>query len=125
MTQPHFTVLAHVSHSVDARGKIDDDQVPLGLLELGLQLLVAGQLIHPGDQEGVGVEDVEVDVGVDELVGQQVEPQPELEEQLVLPLLDQPARGDDQALADVVAQQEFFDVEPGHDGLAGAGVIGE
>ena len=59
------------------------------------------------------------------LVGQQVEPQPELEEQLVLPLLDQSAGGDDQAPFDVVAQDELFDVEPGHDGFAGAGVIGE
>ena len=60
-----------------------------------------------------------------ELVGQQVEPQPELEEQLVLPLLDQAARGDDQALLDVVAQQQLLDVEAGHDRLAGAGVVGE
>ena len=37
------------------------------------------------------------DVGVDQLVGEQLEPQPELVEQLVLPLLDQAARGDDQA----------------------------
>ena len=46
-----------------------------------------------------------------ELVGQQVEPQPELEEQLVLPLLDQAAGGDDQALLDVVAEQQLLDVE--------------
>ena len=65
------------SHAV---GLVDDDQVPLGLLELGLERLVAGELIHPRDQKWVALEDVEVDVGVDELVGQQVEPQPELEE---------------------------------------------
>ena len=125
MTQPHFPVLTYVSHSVEARGKVDDDQIPLGLFELGLQLRVAGQLIHPSDEQGVGVEDVVVDVGVDQLVGQQVEPESELEEQFVLPLLDQSAGGDDQALPDVVAQQQFLDVEPGHDRLAGAGVVGE
>ena len=110
------------SHAV---GLIDDDQVPLGLFELRLQLLVAGQLIHPGDQEGVGVEDVEVDVGIDELVGQQVEPQPKFEEQFVLPLLDQAAGRHDQTLADIVAQQQFLDVEPGHNRLAGAGIVGQ
>ena len=104
---------------------VDDDQVPLGLLELRLELLVAGQLVHPGDQQRVGLEDVEVDVGVDELVGQQVEPQPELEEQLVLPLLHQAAGRDDQALLHVVAQKQLFDVEAGHDRLAGTGVVGE
>ena len=97
-------MLTYVSYRVNARGKVDDDQVPLGLLELGLKLLVARQLVHPRDQQRVAFEDVEVDVGVDELVGQEVEPQPELEEQFVLPLLDQPAGGDDQALAHVVAQ---------------------
>ena len=36
-----------------AVGLIDDDQIPLGLLQLRLQLLVAGQLIHPRDQQRV------------------------------------------------------------------------
>ena len=106
-------------------GLIDDDQIPLGLFELRLQLRVAGELVHPGDQQGIGLKDVEVDVGVDQLVGQQVEPQAELEEQFVLPLFDQAAGGDDQALPHVVAEQQLFDVEAGHDGLAGAGVVCE
>lgn len=61
---------AYVSHSVSARGKVDDHQIPLGLRELSLQFLVAGQLVHTGDEQRVGLEDVEVDVGIDELVGQ-------------------------------------------------------
>lgn len=125
MTQPHFHVLTYVSHSVEARGKIDDDQVPLGFLELDLEFLVAGELVHAGDQQGIGVEDIEVDVGVDELICQQVEAQAELEEELVLPLLDQAARGDDQALSDVIAQQQLLDVEASHDRLARARVIRE
>ena len=28
-------------------------------------------------------------------------------------------------MANVVAQEQFFDVEAGHDGLAGTGVVGE
>lgn len=99
-----------MSHRVTARGKVDDDQIPLRLLELSLEFLVTGELIHARDQQRVGFEDVEVDVGVDELVGQQVEPQPELEEQFVLPLLDQSTGSDDQALLDVVAEQQLLDV---------------
>ena len=64
-------------------------------------------------------------VRVDQLVGQQVEPETELEEQFVLPLLDQATWGDDQALPHVVAQQQLLDIETGHDGLAGAWVVGE
>jgi hypothetical protein len=45
-----------------------------------------------------------VDVGVNELVGQQVEAQSEFEEQLVLPLLHQAIWRDDQPLPDVVAE---------------------
>ena len=104
---------------------IDDDQVPFSFLELRLELLVAGQLVHPGDQERVGLEDIEVDVGVNELVGQQVEPQPELEEQLVLPLLHQATWRDDQALPHVVAEKQLFDVQAGHDRLPGAGIVGK
>ena len=98
-------MLTYVSHSVEARGKIDDDEIPFSLFELRLQLWVAGELVHPGDQQGIGLKDVEVDVGVDQLVGQQVEPQPEFEEQFVLPLFDQAAGSHDQALPHVVAQQ--------------------
>ena len=104
---------------------VDDDQVPLGLLELGLECFVARKLIHAGDQQRVGLEDVEIDVGVDQLVGQQVEAKPELEEQLVLPLLHQTAGGDDEALLHVVAQQQLLDVEAGHDRLARSRVVGQ
>ena len=106
---------------------VDDDEVPLGLGELGLQLLVAGELVHPGDQQRVRARTTTgVDVRRRSSCGrEEVEPQPELEEQLVLPLLDQAAGRDDQAPLDVVAEQQLLDVEPGHDRLAGAGVVGE
>jgi hypothetical protein len=42
-----------------------------------------------------------------------------------LPLLHQPAGRDDQALFDVVAQDQLFDVEPRHDRLAGTRVVGK
>ena len=45
--------------------------------------------------------------------------------QLVLPLSDEPARSHDQGSADVATKHQLFDVEPGHDRLAGAGVVGQ
>ena len=51
--------------------------------------------------------------------------QAELLPQLVLPLLDQPAGGDDQAPLQVTAEHQLLDVQARHDRLARAGVIGE
>ena len=60
-----------------------------------------------------------------ELRREDLEGEPELQVQLVLPLIDKAARGDDQAALDVLAQDELLDVQPGHDRLAGARVVGE
>ncbi len=51
--------------------------------------------------------------------------EPELQIQLVLPLIDQAAGRDDQAAPDVLAQDQLLDVEARHDRLAGAGIVGE
>jgi len=45
--------------------------------------------------------------------------------QFFLPLLDQAPERDDQAPGDVAAEHELLDVQAGHDGLAGAGVVGQ
>ena len=49
--------------------------------------------------------------------------QPELEEELVLPLLDKAAGRDDQATMHVLAQDQFLDEQARHDRLAGTGVV--
>lgn len=102
---------------------VDDDEVPLGFFELRLQLLVAGELVHPRDQERVGLEDVEVDVGVDQLVREQVKRSPNLKKSAPARLLYQAARRDDEAVLDVIAEQQLLDVEAGHDRLARTGLF--
>ena len=57
--------------------------------------------------------------------GEDLEREPELQVQLVLPLLDEAARGDDQAALESPRSDQLLDVEPGHDRLAGARVVGE
>ena len=90
------------------------------------QVLVARELIHPRDQQRVLLERrLAPNTVCSRLRGQDLEREPELQIQLVLPLLDQAAGGDDQAALDVVAQDQLLDVEPGHDRLAGAWVVGE
>ena len=104
---------------------VDDHQVPVGVLELVLEVVGTGKLVHPRDEQVMPGEDIAVGLGVGELAGEQLERQAELLPQLVLPLLDQPAGRDDQAALQVAAEHELLDVEPGHDRLARAGIIGE
>ena len=51
--------------------------------------------------------------------------QPEEGAELALPVADETGRRDDQHPADAAAEQHLPHVEAGHDGLAGAGVVGE
>src|SRR5205814_1724511 len=44
---------------------------------------------------------------------------------LVLPLLDETARGDNETAFQIAADQQLLDEQTGHDRLAGAGVVGE
>ena len=62
---------------------------------------------------------------LDHVAAHDLEVQIELVVELLLPLLDQAARGDDQAAVEVAAQHELADVEARHDRLAGARVVGQ
>ncbi len=59
------------------------------------------------------------------LPGKKQEGKAKLFKQLILPLFHQAARGDDQHALGVGPHQELADIQPGHDGLACAGIIGE
>ena len=63
--------------------------------------------------------------GLDHVPGEDLEVEAELLPQLVLPLLDQAAGGDDQAALDVAADHQLLAEQPGHDRLARAGVVGQ
>ena len=108
-----------------AMSLIDDHKVPLGLAEVGEQLLVSRELIHAGDKKRVLLKGGYAEHGFAELRGEDLEGEPELQIQLVLPLIDQPSGRDDEAALDVLAQDQLLDVEPGHDRLTGARVVGK
>ena len=105
---------------------VDDHHVPLGPGQVSQQRVVARDLVHPHDQARVLLERVlRRRRGRDQVVGQDVESQPELVVQLVLPLVHQPAGDHDQAPLQVAAQREFLDEQARHDGLARARVVGQ
>ena len=107
-------------------GLVEDDEVPVGgVVEDELEVLVAAELVQAGDQQVAVGERVARRRALDPIAGQEREVEVELLSQLRLPLLDERPRGDDEAAPQVAANDELADEEPGHDRLAGAGVIGQ
>ena len=106
---------------------IANDEVPVAVagLEFLLHFFVAGEFVEAGDDE-VGLEEPVAGAGGFELVvGEDFEGQLETAVELVLPLFGQPAGTDDEAALEVAAGDQPLYEEPGHDGLAGARVVGE
>ena len=107
-------------------GLVDDDQVPLGGgFELVLQLLVACELVHAGDEVAALLEGVAAACSDDHVAGEQIEIEPELLPQLVLPLVGQRSGRDDETALQITAQLQLLDEKPGHDRLARARIVGE
>ena len=108
-------------------GLVADHQVPAAVrgLELLLHLLVARQLVEAGNDQ-VGFEKPVAGARRLQLVvGEDLEGQMKAATQLVLPLFGQTAGADDEAALQVAPGDQLLDEQTGHDGLAGAGVIGQ
>ena len=93
--------------------------------ELRLQLVGTRRHVEPHDQPVLLDERIAGDRGFDLIAGQDVEAEAEFLGHLVLPLLDQTSGRDDQAALEIAADQQFLDEQSRHDGLAGAGIVGE
>ena len=63
--------------------------------------------------------------GLDHVLGQDFEGERELLPQLVLPLLDQAPRGDDEATLDVAPDHQLLAEQPGHDRLTGTRIVSQ
>ena len=105
---------------------ITDHQIPLARGEqLRLEVLVSAQHVETGDPEPGLIERIAAPARLDAIAGQDGEIEVELLGQLVLPLLDQVAGRHYEAALQVAADQQLLDQKPRHDGLAGAGIVGE
>jgi hypothetical protein len=108
-------------------GLVADDEIPpaVGRCQLGLHVLVAGELVEPGDDEVVLQEPVAGAGGFELIVGENLEGELEAVEELVLPLVGEAARADHKAALKVAARDELLHEQAGHDGLAGARIVGQ
>ncbi len=103
------------------------DEIPatIGRLELVLHLLVARELVETGDDQVRFQEPVAGPRRFEFVVGQDLKRQVEAVVQLVLPLLGEAAGANDEAPLQVASRNQLLHEQPGHDGLAGARVVGQ
>ena len=108
-------------------GLVADHEVPATVrsLELLLHVLVAGELVEAGDDQVVLEEPVPGPGGLELVVSENVEGELEASVELVLPLLGEAARADDQAAVEVATGDQLLDEEARHDRLARPGIVGE
>ena len=106
---------------------VADDEIPAAIrrLELLLHVLVARELVETGDDQVGLQEPVAGARGFELVVGENLEGQMEAAVELVLPLLGEAARADDEAALQVAAGDQLLDQQARHDRLAGARVVGE
>ncbi len=98
-------------------------EIPLCTTEFLLQFLVAGELVEPGDQQGMVIERVAAERLFREVVREDGELKAELLIHLILPLLHETPRSDDQDPFGICPHQELADQKPCHDRLAGARIV--
>jgi hypothetical protein len=103
---------------------VHHDEIPIGLLQLRLDVIrIPAHSIEPANGERVLQEPVACPRRFDLVVGQDLERQVEPLVQFVLPLLGQCAGTNDEAAAQVAADEQFLDEQPGHDRLACSRIV--
>ena len=103
---------------------IHDDQIPMDLTQPGEDLLALGQ-VEGGDDSVLLDPLVHAELVADVLTFEHEELRVELLLELALPLEGEVGRADDQDALGEAAQLELADEQARHDGLAGAGVVGQ
>jgi hypothetical protein len=105
-------------------GLVHDDQVPGGATQT-LQDVLPLRPVHRGDDLGTVLPGVDAVGGFQVLAPQDVKPFPETVPHLPLPLEGQVGRDDDEGALDQSPEFQLLEEQSGHDGLSGAGVVGQ
>ncbi len=128
---PELVALGVLDLAAEVAGRhavrlVADHEVPFARgQELRLEVLVAAQHVEARDPEARLVERVAGAACLDPVAGEDREFEVELLGELILPLLDQVAGRNHEATFQVAPDQQLLDQKRRHDGLPGAGIIGE
>jgi hypothetical protein len=109
-------------HSV---GLVDDNEVEFVIGKHLLEFIASRELIEAANQIRVISEWVSLASRRDVAIGQDVELECELFPELVMPLANEAAGGNDHATLQIATEDELLDEEARHDCLAGTRVIGK
>ena len=102
---------------------IDDGEIPFGVRQFFLVVLVARQLVQAAD-ELVAFFKVVAGGGLFLFFGaEDFKAQTELFPEFVLPLFGERAGGNDEYPSRICTHEQFFNKKPRHDGLARTGVV--
>ncbi len=104
---------------------VHHDEIPVSLLQLRLSIFIPTELVEPADGQIGLSEGVAAAGSLKPVVRENLEGEVKTSVQLILPLLNEATWADDQAAVQVAADQQFLNEEAGHNGLAGAGVVGQ
>lgn len=105
---------------------VTDDKIPFtSSAKQRLQIIAAAQHVESRDQQCALAERVPGARHLYLIAGQDVEGEAEFDRQLILPLPDEASWWDDEAAFEIPADHQLFDDQPGHDGFASAGIVGE
>ena len=106
-------------------GLVAYHEIPLGFgrLELYMQVGVSSQLVEPRYSQIVLGEPVPAVGSSKAVAGGDVERQPELAGELLLPLFNETSGAYDKTTSDVTACHQLADQQTSHDRLSGAGIV--
>src|SRR6476661_6767745 len=101
---------------------VANDEVPVGIGQFRLNVLIAAELIQATDSHRIFSEPVSRTGRFELVVRQDFERKLEPLIEFVLPLLGKIPGTDDHAAVEIPADQQFLNKEAGHNRLSGAGI---
>src|SRR5947209_7529938 len=104
---------------------VTNDQVPVGFLQLDLNVFVPAEFIESANCQWMFLKPVSGGRCFERIVSHDVERQVEAAAEFVLPLLDEVPRTDDQAPVKIAAGDKFLYEKASHDGLTGTRIVRE
>ncbi len=106
---------------------VADDEIEAAVrrTQLLLHILIAGELVEPGDDEVVFEKPIACTSSFELVIGENFKGQMKTTMEFVLPLFGETARANNEAPLEIAAGNEFLDEQPGHNRLAGARIVSQ
>ena len=102
---------------------VDNDQVPLGVLELFLEIFIAGELVQTADKLVGFIKEVARRTLFLFFTAENLELDAKFLQQFILPLFGESARRDDEDPFGIRTHEQLTNQQASHDGFTRPGVV--